>query len=188
MPIRHVAPCTSSPSPSTTPHLPLTMSSITQEVFFQSLLIHRRRRSTYCIFRRCQGLASTSSGLTLFPEIENIGSTILEISKRPINISGGFGDLYLGTHATAGKVALKRPRLVPEGQDLIVAKVRGSSFLAFEATNTYLQIAFSSRSGSLARAYASTCARIHRRRRNRRLYPFGIPLHRQWHTLGIYEK
>lgn len=37
--------------------------------------------------------------------------------RRPFNITGGSGDLFVGYHATAGKVAVKRLRLSTEMTD-----------------------------------------------------------------------
>lgn len=42
---------------------------------------------------------------------------VFETPDRPFNRSGAFGDLYIGHHATQGKVAVKRLRLTAEGTD-----------------------------------------------------------------------
>lgn len=35
-------------------------------------------------------------------------------STQPVNVTGNFGDLFVGTHISYGKVALKRPRASPQ--------------------------------------------------------------------------
>ncbi|KAG8974853.1 hypothetical protein FRC05_006786 [Tulasnella sp. 425] len=53
---------------------------------------------------------------------DDIGRAITWISPFPINLNGHFCDLYEGMHLTAGKVALKRPRISATGYDDVVVR------------------------------------------------------------------
>lgn len=43
--------------------------------------------------------------------VNDIGSFITSISKDPVRLNGHFCDVFEGMHSTAGRVALKRPRI-----------------------------------------------------------------------------
>lgn len=58
------------------------------------------------------------------PHIRDIGESILSISQHPVSLNGHFCDLYEGVHAVAGKVALKRPRIVVSGANQDTIRVR----------------------------------------------------------------
>ncbi len=55
-------------------------------------------------------------------------------SDRPVKTSGGFGDLFSGTHQDDGKVALKRLR-IPTDDD---PRVRSTAFLWGSSDAVYL--------------------------------------------------
>lgn len=49
--------------------------------------------------------------ITSSPLVDDIGSFITSISKDPVRLNGHFCDVFEGMHSTAGRVALKRPRI-----------------------------------------------------------------------------
>ncbi|KAG8911009.1 hypothetical protein FRC01_005984, partial [Tulasnella sp. 417] len=52
-----------------------------------------------------------------WPSIEDIGSSVTYVSSVAVRVNGRFCDVFEGTHITAGKVALKRPRIGATGYD-----------------------------------------------------------------------
>lgn len=51
---------------------------------------------------------SSGSGSTLSGPIFYMDGDIVIRNAKPVNTSGGFGDLFIGIHPTQGKLALKR--------------------------------------------------------------------------------
>ncbi|KAG9044050.1 hypothetical protein FS837_008844 [Tulasnella sp. UAMH 9824] len=49
--------------------------------------------------------------------IDDIGSSVTSVSSVPVKVNGRFCDVFEGMHVTAGKVALKRPRIGATGYD-----------------------------------------------------------------------
>ncbi|KAG8915052.1 hypothetical protein FRC00_008390, partial [Tulasnella sp. 408] len=49
--------------------------------------------------------------------IDDIGSSVTYVSPVPVKVNGRFCDVFEGMHVTAGKVALKRPRIGATGYD-----------------------------------------------------------------------
>lgn len=43
--------------------------------------------------------------------LDDIGFAIVSIDRMPVNVTGHFNDIFLGRHASFGKVVLRRPRL-----------------------------------------------------------------------------
>lgn len=43
--------------------------------------------------------------------LDDIGFAIVSIDRMPVNVTGHFNDIFLGEHASFGKVVLRRPRL-----------------------------------------------------------------------------
>lgn len=43
--------------------------------------------------------------------VDDIGKYIKITTERPVSVAGNFCDLFIGSHATLGRVALKRPRI-----------------------------------------------------------------------------
>lgn len=74
---------------------------------------------------------------TIWEEIEDISRSIVQVDERPSVTTGRFCDLFIGTHDTQGKVALKRPRI--DQQDYSTGDVRVSqSFRTRGPSFTYL--------------------------------------------------
>lgn len=48
---------------------------------------------------------------TMWQEFEDIASSIVQVDERASVTTGRFCDLFIGTHESYGKVALKRPRI-----------------------------------------------------------------------------
>ncbi|KAG8909544.1 hypothetical protein FRC00_009910, partial [Tulasnella sp. 408] len=55
--------------------------------------------------------------------LDDIGPFIISISEDPVRINGHFCDVFEGIHSTAGRVALKRPRIGGTGDDEEVIKL-----------------------------------------------------------------
>lgn len=64
------------------------------------------------------------------PVVKDISSFITSISKGPFSLNGHFGDLYEGWHIKAGRVALKRPRIVMGGNNEDIIRVRSPITIA----------------------------------------------------------
>lgn len=60
-------------------------------------------------------------------DIEDIGDCITVTSNQPSNVTGHFCDLFVGTHTTYGKVALKRPRIAREDYTTEAIRVSAES-------------------------------------------------------------
>ncbi|KAG8914602.1 hypothetical protein FRC00_012156, partial [Tulasnella sp. 408] len=54
---------------------------------------------------------------TPYVVIDDIGSSVTYVSPIPVKVNGRFCDVFEGMHVTAGKVALKRPRIGATGYD-----------------------------------------------------------------------
>ncbi|KAG8910858.1 hypothetical protein FRC01_006086, partial [Tulasnella sp. 417] len=68
-------------------------------------------------------LSASDAILMQSPLVDDIGSLIVSVSQDPIKINGHFCDLFEGVHTTAGRVALKRPRIGGTGYDAAVIRL-----------------------------------------------------------------
>ncbi|KAG8995836.1 hypothetical protein FRB90_000080 [Tulasnella sp. 427] len=68
-------------------------------------------------------LRGGTSSASLSTLMDDIGSLITSMSSVAVKINGRFCDVFEGLHVTAGKVALKRPRIGSTGYDTDVIRI-----------------------------------------------------------------